>query len=249
MPHDTDVVDGSVAAGVAGSQQDRQRFPGAISAVVDEDTQRMETVAPLERRLGVLLVRMGRDQGGVHVDGERLLPGHAVVGGMTAGKLPGTGPSSGAGRVDGPQHPRRLTCQQADQPGNGRVGSHRAEHGRLGPQQRHVGQAVTAQRERDRQIGHDFARIMGRERFTPPRQRPRQTHREPGHYRRLGEQHAAGLADHPGSATVVAGLGIHSGSLHVESASLRLGDWDFAITFSQAGSTFAAQTTASDPPS
>ena len=36
-------------------------------------------------------------------------------------------------------------------------------------------------------------------------------------------------------------------SHHLESASLRVGDWDFAITFSQAGSTFAVQTPESNP--
>ncbi len=117
FPQHGDVVGGRVRAGVARSKQDRQRFPGAYLAMVDEDTQRVAPVALLEGRLGVLLVRVCGHQSGIHVDRQRLPNGHAVAGGMSASKLPGAGAGIGAGRVDGPQHRRSLTCQQADQPG------------------------------------------------------------------------------------------------------------------------------------
>ncbi len=54
------VVGGGVGAGVARSQRDRQRLAGAVGAVVDKRAQRVEAEATLERRPGVLLVRVHR---------------------------------------------------------------------------------------------------------------------------------------------------------------------------------------------
>ena len=247
LPQDGDVVGGGVGAGVPGPQQEGEGLPGPITAVIDEHAQGVEPVALLERRLGVLLVRVRRHQRGVHVHDQRVLHAHAGVGGVLTGQQPRAGPGSGADGVDRLQHPWSIGDEQANQPRDGRVGSHHPVDGRLGPEQRSIGEAVPTQRQGDRQVGQDLARVVGRERFPPPRQRRRQLAGEAGHHRCLREQHAAGVAHDPGGSGVVAGLGIRGGTLHVESASFAWGEWDFAITFSQAGSTFAVQTTESDP--
>jgi hypothetical protein len=49
---------GGVRPGVARAELDRQQLPGALGAVIDERAQRMDPVALLERRPGVLLVQL-----------------------------------------------------------------------------------------------------------------------------------------------------------------------------------------------
>jgi hypothetical protein len=72
---DGDVVGSGVRAGVAGPEQDGEGLPGPVGVVVGEGAQRVESVALLERRFGVLLVRVRCHQGGVDVDDQRLLHG------------------------------------------------------------------------------------------------------------------------------------------------------------------------------
>src|SRR3954453_468159 len=56
-----DVVNHGVGAGVALSQSERQRFPGALGPLVDESPQRVEPEAALEHRRRGLLLRVRRD--------------------------------------------------------------------------------------------------------------------------------------------------------------------------------------------
>ena len=244
---DGDVVGGSVRTSVTGAEQDRQRFPRPGVSVIDEHTQRVEPVTLLERRFRVLFVRMRRDQGGIHINDQRLLDVGAVVGGTLTRHFPRASPGFGAGSMQRLQHAGAVASEQADQPRDCRVRRHVPVHGRLGPHQSHISEAVTTQGEADRQIGHDLARIVASERFAPRRQRLRQAPGEAGHHRRLREQHAPSLTHHPSSSGVVTGLGIHGGTLHGESASFAWVIGTSTITFSQAGSTFAVQTTKSDP--
>jgi hypothetical protein len=97
---DVEVVLGGVRAGVPGPQHHLQRFPGPGSSMVDEHTQRVEPEPPFERRLGVLLLRMGPDLGGVHIQDQRLLGVAAVIGCVLTGQPPDGGPGCSPGRVD-----------------------------------------------------------------------------------------------------------------------------------------------------
>ncbi len=69
----------------------------------------------------------------------------------------------------------RIPRESIDQPAHRRVGGHRAEHFRLGPQHRDVSQTIPTQRDRDRQVQHRLTRIMNRPGRTPrlsPADRP-----------------------------------------------------------------------------
>jgi hypothetical protein len=46
--------------------------------------------------------------------------------------------------TEGGQGPDPADGEGVDEPGDGRVGGHRSEHDRLGPQHRDIGQAVPA---------------------------------------------------------------------------------------------------------
>ena len=69
--------------------------------------------------------------------------------------------------------------QAGDQPGHRRVRGDRAEHPGLGAQHRDIAGGVPAERDRDRQIGHDLPRIMRRERQPPRPEQPRQPRARP----------------------------------------------------------------------
>jgi len=113
---------------------------------------------------------MRRDQGRVQVDDQRLLRIAAVVRGMPASQLPGPFTGCGPGGVDRLQHSRRVPGQGRDHPRHGRVRRHTPVDTRFGTQHGQIGQTVTAQRQTERQIRDDLARIMDRQRFTPPGQ-------------------------------------------------------------------------------
>src|SRR5450759_1557021 len=89
---------------------------------------------------------------------------------------------------------------------------------RLGPQHRQGGQAVTAQRQTQRQIRDHLARIMNRERLAPPDQSGGQETVQPGGRDGPGEQDPAGLPDRSSGGRVDTDTGIQAGNLHPESA-------------------------------
>ena len=178
LPGDGDVVGGGVRPGVPGPQHHRQRLPGAVRAVVDERPQRMEPEPAFERGRRVFLLRVRGDQGGVEVDDQRPAAS-AAWSGASHRPTPTPAPGLAAGRCDRRQRLRRISGETVDQPGHRRVRGDRAKHARLGAQQRDVGQAVTTQRQRDRQIQHDLARIVPGTAACATRQRRRQARSRP----------------------------------------------------------------------
>ena len=103
-PDDHQVVGGRIGAGVARSQQRRDRLAGPVGAVVEERPQRVMAEPALERRCCAFFLPVGGDQGGVHVDDQRPPGVCAVVGGAVAGQPPGRRASCGAGGIDRGQH-------------------------------------------------------------------------------------------------------------------------------------------------
>jgi hypothetical protein len=94
----------------------------------------------------------------------------AMVRGMPAGEPPRLFAGCGPGGVDRLQHSRRVGGQRRDRPRHGRVRRDTPVDTRFGTQHGEVGQTVPAQREIERQIGDDLARIMDRQRLAPPGQ-------------------------------------------------------------------------------
>lgn len=177
---------GDVRASVPGPQHDRQRFTSASGSVVDEHAQRVEPEPAFERGFRVLPVGVCGNEDGVQTDHQRILGTRITVGGGLACQPPRE-PARRRGCIDRLQHLKGIRRQQADQPLDGRVGSHPTVDGRLDPRERDISQAVPIQNEADRQIGHDLARIMTRGRFAPRRQHMRQTRSHPRHGRGPGE--------------------------------------------------------------
>jgi len=99
---DADVVGGGVTAGVARTQRQGQRFPGACVAVVDERAERMMPEALLIRRGCVFFLRVRGHQRGIEVDDQRILSADVVVGGAGTGMGPRDLAGGGAGGVDCP---------------------------------------------------------------------------------------------------------------------------------------------------
>ncbi len=83
--------------------------------------------------------------------------------------------------------------EPGDQPRHRRIRGHRPEHPRLGAQHRQVAGGVPTQRDRDREIQHDLARVVRRER-PPPRPQPgRELLGQATAPRRLDQQRCAGV--------------------------------------------------------
>ena len=158
-----DLVGGVVGVGPPGTQHRRQRLPGAAGAVIDERQHRMKPESPLEVRRRTFLLRVRPDQGGVQIDDH--LPAAAI--GQRAAATPPRGRPPAPARIAAITA-RRVITEGIDEPADRRIRGHRTEQLRLGPHQRRIGQAVTAQGDRDRQIQHRLARIMDRTR-RPPR--------------------------------------------------------------------------------
>ena len=163
------------AARPAAPRYRTRRDRGAIAAGAARRTS--------SSRRGPLLVRVHGDQRGIQVEH------HQPVGPRHPGVPPRLVPSGGARGAD--RGHRRLVVggQPTDQPRHRRIRGHRSEHLRLRAHQRDVGRAVPAQRDRDRQIGDDLARIVHRQRCPPRRQRLRQRPIQPDHPSRLTQQH------------------------------------------------------------
>ena len=126
----------------------------------------------------------------------------SASGASRAGQRPDTCADFGPRRADRGERLRAGGGEGVDQAGDGRVGGHRAEHGRLGPQHGDIRQAVPAQRDRQRDIQQDLARIVHRPRLAPRRQRRRYRRVQAGLADRLDQQHRPGLRDHPAAAAL-----------------------------------------------
>ncbi|MBB2957532.1 hypothetical protein FHX72_001669 [Pseudoclavibacter helvolus] len=142
----------------------------------------------------------------------------AWSGGVLAGQRPCPGASSLARRVDRCDRPDGVGGERGDQAGHGRIRRDKPEHARLAPQRVDIGERVTTQSERDREIRDNFARIMCRERFPPRRQRVRQRQVEACRAHRFREQDTARLPDRGDSRGVDANSWVRSGILHLEGA-------------------------------
>jgi len=241
----TYVVRSSVRAGVALSEHHRQRLTRACLAVIGEGQQRVEPEAFLECRGRQLLVRVRRDQGGVDVDHHRVLR----VGGVVGGVLTRAGPHPGPGRrprgVDRRQRAVGVAGEGVDQPRHSRIRGHRTEHRRLRAQHRDIGQAVTAHRQRNRQIGHDLARIMPSQRLPPRSERLRQHAIQAGGADRLDQRHRPCLRDDPGLCRVDLDTRIQPDTLHPEGAPSYADSVTRHLRFLLAWSTFQLITTRS----
>jgi len=160
-----DVIGGGVGPSISRPEQERQRFPGAPGAVVNEREQRVKPEASLVGRGGVFLLRVRPHQARVQIDDHRVAGVHPVIGGVGTGPRPRRGAAGGPRGVNRRQRPRRILGQGGDQPGHRRIVGHRTEDPRLLPQQREIGHAVPTHRDRHRQIQQDFPRIMRGQRF------------------------------------------------------------------------------------
>ena len=89
---------------------------------------------------------------------------------------------------------------------------------RLLPQHRDVGQAVTAQRDRGRQVRDDLPRIMHRPRRPPPAQRRGQATAQAGHPQCLPQQDRPGLRHQAPAVSGHGDLGGTCAILHGKSA-------------------------------
>ena len=177
-----DLVGGVVGVGPPGAQHAHHRLSGAARTVVNKGEHGVKPEAPLEVRGRALLLRMRPDQRGIQID-------HDLIGARNRPVMgPDLGPRAGPSSTDRGNHRGRVIAQALDQPTDRRVGDHRAEQLRLGPQRRDIGQTVTTQRDRDRQIQHRLARIMHRPSRSPRRQTTRETRRQTTHSRGL-QQH------------------------------------------------------------
>ena len=179
---DRDLVRGVVGVCLPRSQQPGQRFTGPTRTVVDEREHRVEPEPALEVRGRLLLLRVRTDQGGIEIDDD--LP---VVGEGRAVRpdLVTSLRTSGTDRRD---RLGRSLAQSIDQAADRGIGGHRAEKFGLGADHADVGQTITTQRDRDREIEHGLTRVVDRT-SRPPRHQPlRERLRQPADARRR-EQH------------------------------------------------------------
>lgn len=153
-----DVVGGGVGTSVAGPENSGQGFAG----VVQEAQQRVVAEAALVGRHCLLLLEVGRDQGGVEDQdrpGRSRPPARAagISDVVSAALQPGDIPGGGSGRVPARKCSRIDAGQQA--PG-GRRGGDRAENLGLVAQQGQVRYRLVAVGERDRGIYRDPAWVV-----------------------------------------------------------------------------------------
>jgi hypothetical protein len=181
-----DVVGGVVRAGLARPEHRGQALPGATQAVVGEGQQRGEPEAPLEGGLRTFLVRVRVDQRRVQVDDQPpVRRGHRL-------QLPDLRSRLRPGAAERGQRGVRVGGERGDQPRHGRVRGHVTEQLRLAADRGQVGQAVTAQRDRDREIEQHLARIVPGTDRSPRRERLRQGARQPHQLSGLQQQPTAG---------------------------------------------------------
>jgi hypothetical protein len=115
--------------------------------------------------------------------------------------------------------------ESIDETGERRIGGHRAEHLRLGPQHADVGQAVSAERDGQGYLQQDLARVVHRPRLAPRRQRRRYRGVQAGLADRFDQQHRPDLRDHPTAAALDTDTRVRPATLlHLESASFLAAD-------------------------
>ena len=174
--------------GLARPQVDREGLPGAVLAVVDERAHRREPVTPLEGGLGALLVRVRGHQRGVDVHDH--LPALAVrqVRRPAADAAPTPPPAPRPGRPDRGDRIIDVGGQGREQPRDRRIGGDRPEHRRLRTDRGDIGQAVTTERDRGRDIEQHLARVVHATIPPPRRQTRRQAAIQPRDPDRLPQQ-------------------------------------------------------------
>jgi hypothetical protein len=211
-----DVVGRGVAARAARPEQAGHRLPAATASVIDEAHQRMVSEGLLPGRGGVLLLGVGQYEHSVQVHDH---PPTAVRGGGL-GHAPDVFARFGA---CGPYRGEVLRPgggEGVDEAGDRRVGGHRPEHSRLGPQHGGIREAVPAQRDRQGHVQQDLARIVHRPRASPRRQCRRYRLVQPGLAGSLHQQHGPGLGHHSATAALNADTWIGPDTLlHLGSAS------------------------------
>jgi hypothetical protein len=180
-----DLIGGVVGGGLAWAQHRRQWFAGAAGAVVNERQQWVKTKPALEVGRSALFLRVRTDQGGVQVNHHQLIRRHR------AAVPPHRGPHGRACPPDRGNRGRRILAQGVDEPADRGIRGHRAEQLRLGAEHRGIGQTVTAECDRDRQVQHRLARIVHRACRSPWPQRTRQFHGQTADLRRLQQQRGA----------------------------------------------------------
>jgi hypothetical protein len=183
-----------------GPQQARDRLPAAAPAVVDEGHQRVVSERLLPGRGGVLLLGVGQHEHPVDVH-DHLSAG---VRSRLSGQLPDVFPDVGPRGADRRQGLRPGRGEGIDEAGDGGIGGHWTEHGRLGPQHAHVGQTVSAERDRQDYIQQDLPRIVHRPRLAPRCQSRRYRLWQTGLAGRLHQQDASRLRDHRPATTLEA---------------------------------------------
>jgi hypothetical protein len=138
---------------------------------------------------------------------------------MLTGQRPHPGTGRRPSRVDRLQRRWRVRGERVEGAGHRRVRGHSAIDAGLGPQQRDVGQAVPAQRQRHRQVEDDLAGVVDRERLAPRRQRCGQRRVQTGSGHGVDQQHPTGLPDRRHPSPVDPDAGIEPATLlHLEGA-------------------------------
>ena len=159
-------------------------------------------VAALERRPRVLLVAVRRHKSRVDINDQRRLRAGLVVGGVLPGQLPDPGAGGGPGRVDRRQRPRGVGGERVDRPRHRRVRRDRAVDTGLLAKHGDVGEAVAAERERDRQVQHQLRRVVDRGRLAPRPERLSHRPVQAGCPDRLQQRDATGVGHDAGSRRV-----------------------------------------------
>ena len=188
---DRDVVGGGVRPGVARPQQHRQRLPGAVPGA-PWSTNAHNGWSP-NPRLNVGAARSFSECAVTRVASRSMTSGAAgvglVVGGMVTGQRPHPGPGRAPGRCRSPptrrsrRRPARRPCGTPSDP------RPPDRHAGFGAQQRDVGQAVPAHRQRHRQVEQDLRRVV---------------------HRRAADRHGASAADSAGPARPRATVSVSS---------------------------------------
>ena len=186
-----DVIGGGVGAGVARTQQPRQRLPTGHVGTVQEAEQGMEPEGLLPGRGGVLLLTVRHGDGGVEVQ-PQLPAQRAEVGAGTGGPRPGPGrrprgtDPGQVSLVDPVQHPPR-----------GRHRRHRPEQVLPITQHRDPADRIGAVGDRDRQVGEHPPRGMHRHAPVGVQQRCGDPVPEAGVLGHLSQQPDPGVRHHP----------------------------------------------------